>query len=446
MVAGMNRFSAILEHLTQDYNEPVKDPLWKNIALSRGMLQVASHRAFQKLNGIKQLGPTYLVYPGATHTRLNHSLGVFHLARRMMMNLLGGGSTAGTGINAADSALSELTLEGLKSFLCAALLHDLGHYPYAHSLKDVGLRSHESLTAERILQEDLSTLIRESLGADPELVAAIVDPSVSHESGDLEFFRNLLSGVLDPDKLDYLNRDAYFCGVPHGIQDVDFILAEIRPRAGGLMVTEKGLSAVESILFSKYLMYKTVYWHKTVRIATGMIKKAVLLGLKGSVLRPEDLYWLDDYQFATLTERHNFAPFQLIHRVIERQLYKLVAAVPFDAENTLHLKLQDVHDRMGFEEQLVKAVEKLLGRKLPVQSLIIDVPEPINFEIHLPVLRSESGEVTVYEQSRSVFNKDSVRLFEHSLRTISVFAEQEDGLSRALQKIDVKKILTEGMR
>ena len=446
MVSGMNRFSAILDHLTRDYNEPIKDPLWKNITLSRGLLQVAAHSAFQKLNGIKQLGPTYLVYPGATHTRLNHSLGVFHLARRMMVNLLGGGASTGAAINPADSPLSDLSLEGLKSFLCAALLHDLGHYPYAHSLKDVGLRSHESLTAQRILQADLATLIRESLGADPELVAAIVDSSLSHESKDLDFFRNLLSGVLDPDKLDYLNRDAYFCGVPHGIQDVDFILAEIRPRPSGLMVTEKGLSAVESILFSKYMMYKTVYWHKTVRIATGMIKKAVLLALKASVLQPEDLYWLDDYQFATLTERHEFAPFQLIRRVIERRLYKLVAAVPFDAENTLHLKLQDVHERLGFEEDLVRAVEKLTGRKLPVQSLIIDVPEPITFEINLPVLQSENGEVTVYEHSRSVFNRDSVRSFVHSLRTISLFAEQEDELGRGLDKIGVKKILTEGMR
>lgn len=77
MVTVMKGFSPVLDHLSREYNEPVKDPLWKNISLSRGLLQVASHRAFQKLNGIKQLGPTYLVYPGATHTRLNHSLGVY---------------------------------------------------------------------------------------------------------------------------------------------------------------------------------------------------------------------------------------------------------------------------------------------------------------------------------------------------------------------------------
>jgi HD superfamily phosphohydrolase len=441
----MHGLSSVLGHLTGDFNEPIKDPLWKNISLSRGMLQVAAHEAFQKLNAIRQLGPTYLVYPGATHTRLNHSFGVFHLARRMILNLLGGGTSTAGEPASADLIVSKLSLEGTKAFLCAALLHDLGHYPYAHSLKDVGLRSHESLTAERILQADLSTLIRQELKTDPELVAAIIDPSLSHQSGELSFFRNLLSGVLDPDKLDYLNRDAYFCGVPHGIQDVDFILAEIRPHADGLIVTEKGLSAVESILFAKYLMYKTVYWHKTVRIATAMIKKAVLMALREAVLQPEDLYWLDDYQFSSLTEKHTFAPFQLIRRVISRRLYKLAAAVPFDPNNQLHLKLQDVHDRLGFEADLGKAVEKLLGRSLPLESLIIDVPEPINFEINLPVLHPETGVMTVYEQSRSVFNRDSVRAFRQSLRTISLFADQADDLSKALEKIDLGKILTEGL-
>jgi HD superfamily phosphohydrolase len=276
-------------------------------------------------------------------------------------------------------------------------------------------------------------------------VAAIIDPSLTHRSKDLGFFRNILSGVLDPDKLDYLNRDAYFCGVPHGIQDVDFILSEIRPSTEGMAVTEKGLTAVESILFAKYLMYKTVYWHKTVRIATAMIKKSVLLALREAVLRPDDLYWLDDYEFSSLTEKHRFAPFQLIRRVSERRLYKLAAAVPFEADNPLHLRLQDVHERLTFEEELCREVEKLLGTKLPVESLIIDVPEPINFEINLPVLQPESGEITVYEHSRSVFNRDSVRSFVRSLRTISLFAEQADELSRALEKIEVKRILTRGL-
>ncbi|MBN2553626.1 MAG: HD domain-containing protein [Spirochaetales bacterium] len=442
----MADYSMVFTHLARDYGEPIKDPVWKNITLSPGLLRVAAHKAFQKLNGIKQLGPTYLVYPGATHTRLNHSLGVFHLARRMLLQLVGGAAAGDAAAPAAHLRLSDLTVEGAKAFLCAALLHDLGHYPYAHSLKDVGLRSHESLTAERILQADLSRLIREDVGTDPGLVAAIVDPSLDHSArSELIFFRNLLSGVLDPDKLDYLNRDAYFCGVPHGTQDVDFVLAEIRPRADGLAVTEKGLSAVESILFSKYLMYKTVYWHKTVRIATGMIKKAVLLAMAEQRLRPQDLYWLDDNEFAALTEKHAYDPFELIRNVSERRLFKLVAAVPFDPENPLHRLLQDVHRRLDFEQQLCREVEKALGRRLAPQSLIIDVPEPINFEVDLPVLQAGTGEVTAYDRSRSVFNGGSVRSFVRSLRSISLFAEPAEDLGAVLIRMDAGKILTTGI-
>ena len=445
MTATMNRFSKIFSHLTREYGEPVKDPVWRNISLSRGLLEVTANKAFQKLNWIKQLGPTYLVYPGATHTRLNHSLGVFHLARRMLIHLLTADGTVTE--TAGRLPVVDLTLEGTRAFLCAALLHDLGHYPYAHSLKDVGLKSHEALTAERILEHDLSRTIRERVGTDPELVAAIVDPSLSHAAGsELSFFRNLLSGVLDPDKLDYLNRDAYFCGVPHGTQDVDFVLAEIRPAAAGLSITEKGLSAVESILFSKYLMYKTVYWHKTVRIATAMIKKAILLALGQEVLRQEDLYWLDDYQFASLTDKHAFAPFALIRRVTDRRLYKMIAAVPFDPENELHRHLQNVHTRLEFEEQLCRELAKLLGRAVPAESVIIDIPEPINFEVHLPVICPETGEVTAYDQSRSVFDRDSVHSFVRSLRTVSLYGELDNDLNEAMRKLEAGSILLRGLR
>ncbi len=120
----------VLNHLHNDYTEPIRDPVWKNIYLSGSLLEVTKDRCFQKLNRIKQLGPAYLVYPGATHTRLNHSLGVFALAHRLIKHLV------------AFDDVRELSVEGVKSFLCAALLHDLGHYPFAHSLKDIN-RSEE---------------------------------------------------------------------------------------------------------------------------------------------------------------------------------------------------------------------------------------------------------------------------------------------------------------
>jgi len=429
---------SVLRYLVRDFSEPIKDPVWKNIAVSRALLRLIEMPAFQKLNGIKQLGPTYLVYPGATHTRLNHSLGVLHLSRRMILHLLMNGG-------ACASEEAGITLEGVKAFLCAALLHDVGHYPYAHSLKELEVASHEALTAQRVREPDISGLISGEVGTDPGLVAAIIDPHVPYQGReDVELYRNLLSGVLDPDKLDYLNRDAYFCGVPYGVQDVDFVFAEIRTHAHGLAVTEKGLTAVESVLFSKYLMYRSVYWHKTVRIATAMIKKAVALGLRQGVLAPEELYWLDDQEFYARTREHEFPPFSLIPRVAERRLYKQIAAVPFVEGNPFHRSLRDLDTRLAVEAALAREAAGLSGAAVPAHAVIIDIPEPIRFEIDVPVLYEQAGRVAPYPESGSVFSPEIVRGFGGTLRRLGLFAEVDPDLQRALERIGPAEILQRG--
>ena len=242
---------AALQHLLTAYDHPIRDPLWHHIRLSDALLRVIQLPAFQQLRGIKQLGPAYLVFPGATHTRFGHSLGVFHVAHQMLIRLL------------KVSPAWRPTVEQVDAFLCAALVHDVGHYPFAHSLKDLVVTPHERLTAEWVLTSEVAQTIREQLRTDPELVAAIVDEQRPVPAGsEAALFRSLLSGVVDPDKLDYLNRDAYFCGVPYGVQDTDYLLGELRLHAGGVAVSAPGLPAVESILFSRYLMYRTVYWQK----------------------------------------------------------------------------------------------------------------------------------------------------------------------------------------
>ena len=425
----------ILNHLSREYTEPIRDPIWKNILFSRPLLRLIDLPQFQKLNGIKQLGPTYLVYPGATHTRLNHSLGVFHLARRMITVLVGKRGLAGC------------TLAGVKAFLCAALLHDLGHYPYAHSLKDLSVESHESLTAARLLEEDFAAVIREEVGTDPSLVAAIIDSSrASGNGGEVRFFRRLLSGVLDPDKLDYLNRDAAFCGIPYGVQDVDFILDEIGPDSDyGLGISRKGLVAVESILFSKYLMYRSVYWHKTVRIATAMIKKAVLLALAAGVLRPSSFYWLDDREFLDFAGRLDFPPFQLVRQVSERRLYKALFAVPFRPDNPLHLRLEDLPQRLRYEEALALEVSRRLGRPLASSALLIDIPERVSFEVDLPVSENAEAQSVPFASSRSVFTPQTVDGFSSSLRTAALIACRDGELIEALERIGPRRILEEGV-
>ncbi len=420
----------ILNHLNNDYREPVRDPVWKDVYLSRGLLRLLNEEICQKLNRIKQLGPAYLVYPGATHTRLSHSIGVFGIAVRMIRYLLN------------YLPYESLSIEEVKAFVTAALLHDLGHYPYAHSLKDLDVKNHESLTAEIICNKPFSKWLKSYVDVKPEHVAAIIDRGFGEGNfKNLDFFRNLLSGVLDPDKLDYLNRDAYFCGVPYGIQDVDFILGELRPHGKSqFMVTEKGLTSVESVLFSKYLMYKTVYWHRTVRVATAMVKKAILLGIESEKIRKTDLYGLDDEKFFLLFKRLNYSPFDIIDEVFNRKLFKVVFSVPFDENNDFHRKLVGLKNRLIEEREILREVYKLTGRRFRDEDVVIDIPEPISFEIELPIV-TKNGNVVDFKESSSVFTEDVVKRFVTSLRSVSVMVRRDEELIDAVAKISRDRFL-----
>jgi HD superfamily phosphohydrolase len=388
--------------LQNGYTDPVRDALWGHVYLTPRMAALLKAEPFMRLYRILQLGPAYAVYPGATHTRAAHSIGVYHLARRLLIDLANRG------------AASWLTPEGALSFLCAALLHDLGHFPYAHSLKELPLARHEALAAELILREPLRSLVSKT-GADPVFTAAIVDaaPDRSGESGwELGFYRGLLSGTLDPDKLDYLNRDARHCGVPYGAQDVDFILSRLQPsREKGTMIDGRGIFSVESLLFSKYLMYRAVYWHPAVRSATGMIKKALMGGLEDGALKPQDLYDLDDAGLFALLAGRSHPLFHLAAEVRSGRFFVPVAEIPFD--ETAHRNLLDIRSRSRHERALAEELS------LPPEALVIDVPEPVSFETGLYV----SDEACYFSGSSSVFNRAMVDNLVKSLRIIRIFVD-----------------------
>jgi hypothetical protein len=409
---------AVRTGLWEGFTDPVRDVLWGHIYLTPAMAVLTKTPEFIRLSRIFQLGPAYGVYPGATHTRASHSIGVYHLSRRLLISLVERG---------ADSWLSAA---GVRSFLCASLLHDLGHFPYTHSLKELPLRSHEELTGALILREPLKSLIGET-GADPYLTAAIVDAKLpGRDSVELIFYRRLLSGVLDPDKLDYLNRDARYCGVPYGIQDVDFIYNLLRPhRERGVDIDSRGISSVESILFSKYLMYRTVYWHRSVRSATAMIKKVLLAGLADGTILREELYDLDDQGLFSLLSSRSHPLFPLALLVREGQYYPAVAEFPFD--KVLHGDLQDIGNRFRYEQALAGELSEALGKTISPAELIIDVPEPVSFETGLRLVDDAAapGDAAAPENpgagrlcgNPGVFTAQTIEGFIKSLRIIRIF-------------------------
>ncbi|MEM9424164.1 MAG: HD domain-containing protein, partial [Spirochaetota bacterium] len=291
------------------FDIPLRDPLWKHVYLTRAFQKLIHARPFLRLGQIRQLSSATLVYPGSRHTRFEHSIGVFWMARRVLLALLCSKYSEVSGF--------EPTLHGVKAFLAAALLHDIGHFPYAHILE--GLETeHEEISARYILSEPLAPIILHELGTDPRLVAALVDetlpiPAEYRPEGLL--YRSLLSGTLDPDKMDYLNRDAYYCGVPYGIQDLEYLLSEVHlcrlddtaPLDSGkspfcIGVPERGVTIIESLIFSRYLMYRTVYWHRNVRALSAPVKEGTARALELGLIRQEQIFDSNDQSFPALFE------------------------------------------------------------------------------------------------------------------------------------------------
>ncbi|HKW40208.1 MAG TPA: HD domain-containing protein [Gemmatimonadales bacterium] len=240
--------------------EVVRDPLWNNIRLDPEALAVVDTPAVQRLRYVRQLGHAFLVYPGATHSRFEHALGAYHLARRALSQLE---ETGDARLDPGDRVRLKL----------AALLHDVGHYPFSHALEEAGLPHHEVLAARHLAGGELAQRLREC-GVAPERLLPLIQGRAA------EPLAGLVSGALDVDKLDYLSRDAWMCGVPYGVIDVDRLLTSLTVAQGAdgratLALHEKGLAALESLLFAKYQMYRNVYWHHAVRSATVMFKRLV---------------------------------------------------------------------------------------------------------------------------------------------------------------------------
>jgi HD superfamily phosphohydrolase len=307
------------------------------------------------------------------------------------------------------------TKEGMRTFLCASLLHDIGHFPFAHSLKELALQDHEHIAASLILEDDRLRAAIAKAQLDPYLVAAVIDDQLSCEQEEILFYRRLLSGTLDPDKLDYLNRDAFFCGVPYGTQDVSYITDKLTIHQGNLALEEQALGSVEHLLFSKYLMYRNVYWHRTTRSATAMIKKAILTDLGDGMLEPQELYALDDEQFFLLPEKKTLHAHALLEAVRDNQLYRCVYEKPYEAEGVWEKQTNDLTNRSETETQLAE--------RLGIESLqlVIDIPEPIGFEADLPIL-GEDGSLSSFSALDQIFSYDIGRVFTKSLRKFRIFS------------------------
>ena len=226
----------------------IKDPIHRYIHVKDQLIwDLIKTKEFQRLRRIKQLGTLYLSFHTAEHSRFGHSLGVYEIVRRMI-------DESFFGREAWDNADRPLAL-------CAALLHDLGHGPFSHSFEKIFGTDHEAFTQAIITGDTEVNEVLSRVDADfPQEVADVIN-----KTHDNKLVISMISSQIDADRMDYLQRDAYFTGVSYGQFDMERILRLMRPSKDEVLIKEGGMHAVESFIMSRYQMYWQIYFHPVSR-------------------------------------------------------------------------------------------------------------------------------------------------------------------------------------
>jgi uncharacterized protein len=362
----------------------IRDPLWDTIRVDGTARRIIDLPAFQRLRFIKQLGHAHLVYPGATHTRFDHAVGVYHLARRALAVLAERGDL--DGVDPVDCALVPL----------AALLHDIGHYPFSHALEELEAERipghHEALVSRFLTQPELCAIVEDVAPEAPARIDALI------RGGSASPLQGLVSGSLDLDKIEYLKRDARFCGVPYGEVDVDrllYALTVVADPASGkaeLGVHEKGVAALESLLFAKYQMFRNVYWHHAVRAATVLYKRTVGDALQSGLISGDELVGATDEGLLHLLAQRAAAAGAAGRRLAAGLDALRTRRLPKRAGEVTAGELADAARARWLESDsaLKREVEERLAVELglPAGAAYLDFPEkPAMFGLDLLLLR-----------------------------------------------------------
>ena len=330
-------------------NKIINDPVYGFITIDDELiLQLIAHPFYQRLRRIHQMAMAHLVYPGAVHTRLHHSLGAYHLMRCALQELTAKGI--------------DITIEEQQAAKIAILLHDIGHGPFSHAL--------ENEMVEGMHHEQISLLIIKEMNKqyDGRLQMAI---DIFTDNYPKKFLHQLVSGQLDVDRMDYLTRDSFFTGVIEGAIGYDRILKMLTVHNGELMIEEKGIYSIEKFLVARRLMYWQVYLHKTVLSAEQMLKRIIKRAkfLKATCQEPlnsfinlpveqvtlEQFCNIDDYDVLVAIKNWCNHPDKVLsilcQGLIDRHLLKVkYASEPFDT-NFISEKISEVAAKIDISKE-----------------------------------------------------------------------------------------------
>ncbi len=282
----------------------IKDSVHDHITVEGVARELLDTPPVQRLRYVRQLGTVHFVYPSANHTRFEHSLGVYHLARQALAELGVAGETA----------------DHVKA---AALLHDIGHAPFSHNVEELLARRtgryHDDVRT--LLAETAVGTVIEEHGLSPDRIAGLIAGRGQ--------YGQLISGELDVDRMDYLVRDAHHTGVPYGTIDHARLIRELRYVDGDLVLAPGNVETAESLLLARALMNPTVYNHHVARISKTMLRRAVERYLDASDVSPGTVRRMDDHTLLVRLREHD-ASAELGRRLRERDLYKRAVWAEYD--------------------------------------------------------------------------------------------------------------------
>jgi uncharacterized protein len=412
-----------------------KDPVHRYVHVrDRVIWDLIGTKEFQRLRRIKQLGTTYLTFHGAEHSRFNHSLGVYEIIRRIIDDVFDGRPEW----NSEQRLLS----------LCAALLHDLGHGPFSHSFEKVFDLDHEAFTQKIILGDTQVNAVLSKVSKDfPKMVAEVIAKTSPNK-----LVISLISSQIDADRMDYLQRDAYFTGVSYGHFDMERILRVMRPKEDQVVIKQSGMHAVEDYIMSRYQMYWQVYFHPVTRsaevILTKILHRAKHLYQKGYQFKYEPFHFysvfaenitlhdylkLDEavilYYFQMWEEEEDAILRDLCVRFMDRNLFKYVEFDPAKEYKKLS-ELSTLFTKAGLDPEYYLVVDS--SSDLPY-----DFYRPGEEEERLPIqLLLKNGEVRELSRESQIVDAISgKRRTDHKLYFPADFLKDESSKRNVKKQI-----------
>lgn len=355
----------------------VRIPPETDVPITPRVRQLLDTPEFRRLTQISQLGLVSLVYPAANHTRHEHSLGVY----RTMIDFL-------TRLADDERFCETVSPHDAEVLLVAALLHDIGHWPFCHPIEDIQLPSvpeHEQFAANYLFADNIATILQNEWNIDSQEVLDILSGDATDCKSKL--LRSLLSGPIDVDKFDYLMRDSLHAGVPYGRNfDQARLLRSlcINQAGNGLAISDKGKTAAEMMVFSRYVMFSEVYWHHAVRSATAMLQRAFTMMHESLELNA--LFRLTERPMIDqlLSTAENTPANELLSGLFgpQRKLFKRLAQYSLFEEPEVYQQLARRPYPWLIEcaEHLATLASTTLGKRIAPCDILIDAP-PLGLEV-----------------------------------------------------------------